>query len=135
MRMDVKKERNYSQDKKTGWLWIAIGIAILLFYYIFDPLESRWMPQCLFHKITGLQCMGCGTQRMAHLILHGDISGAFQANAFVFLSLPFIGFLIFVETNRKHNPNLYSKVHSLWVIITISALLLAWLILRNIWGI
>ena len=114
---------------------MAILAGVLLVYFLFDPMESRWMPGCVFHKLTGLQCMGCGTQRMTHALLHGEWQSAFEANAFVFLSLPAIIFLVVVELCRNRLPGLYLRVHSLWVIITISAMLLAWLILRNIYGI
>lgn len=116
-------------------IWIAAGVVLLLFYFIFDPLENRWMPQCIFYKITGLQCMGCGSQRMLHSLLHGDLKGAMEANLFLFFSLPFIVFLIFVELSRTRYPGLYKKVHSLGVIITATAMLVAWLFVRNILGI
>ena len=110
-----------------------IGV-ILVFYFLFDPLNHDWMPQCVFHKLTGLQCMGCGAQRMAHALLHGDIKGAWEANSFLVISLPFIAFLIILEFYRNRFPDLYRKVHSQWVIVTVSAILLLWLILRNIIG-
>lgn len=112
-------------------LWIVIPLGILLFYFLVDPMESGWMPQCVFHKLTGWQCMGCGSQRMAHALLHGNIQGAFEANAFVFCCLPILAVMIFVELNRKKFPKLYRRFHSLPVIITMAALLAAWLPLRN----
>ena len=114
--------------------WSAVILAVLLLYFFFDPVQSSWMPQCVFHKVTGLQCMGCGAQRMIHALLHGDIDGAFHANAFLLMSLPFLGFLIFVEFSRTRFPLLYRRIHSVGVIITISAMLIAWLIFRNIMG-
>lgn len=121
--------------RKNKYLWIAGALAFLLFYYIFDPIESGWMPQCLFHKVTGLHCMGCGSQRVLHNLLHGDLQAAFKANAFLVLSLPFLIFLIYLELSRSHYPRLYSKIHSLPMIVTITAMLVAWLFVRNIFGI
>ena len=117
---------------KSKWA-ILLGIAlILLVYYIFDPMESSFMPQCIFHKVTGLKCMGCGSQRMIHSLLHGDISGAFKANAFALCSLPFLGLLLFVEIHRLKFPRLYARVHSMPVIISCATLLIGWFILRNL---
>lgn len=113
---------------------MAALFAILLFYYIFDPASYVWMPQCFFHKLTGLQCMGCGSQRAVHALLHGDIASAFLANAYMVSALPFLGFLAWLELSRRRFPDLYKKFHSRGVIITISATLFVWLIIRNIFG-
>ena len=121
--------------KGNKFLWIAAGGALLLFYFIFDPVNFNFIPQCVFHKLTGLQCMGCGAQRMVHALLHGDIRGAMEANLFLFFSIPWILFFVWVEIFRLKFPGLYRKLHSVWVIITISAMLVAWLIVRNILGI
>ena len=120
---------------RNRWIWISLGIIVLVVYFIFDPSEYIWMPQCVFHRVTGLQCMGCGSQRMVHSLLHGHIREAIQANALIFFSLPFILFLIFVEFNRTRYPNLYKNIHSKGVIIGATAVLIIWLLLRNILGI
>ena len=117
---------------RSKYLWIA-GIAVfLLFYFIFDPTKYDWMPQCLFHKFTGLQCIGCGSQRVIYSLLHGDVSGAIHSNALLVFSIPFLTFLLWLEIFRTKHPVLYCKVHSLPLIITVSAILIVWLILRNI---
>lgn len=114
---------------------LGIALAVVTLYFLFDPMESGWMPQCVFHKVTGWQCMGCGSQRMVHAMLHGDFVGAFKANAFVFCSLPVIAGLMYVEMKRTRYPKLYKSVHSVAMIIIVSAMLGAWLIFRNIMGI
>lgn len=120
---------------KNKWIWIGAGMILLLFYFIFDPVNSPWMPQCIFHRLTGLQCMGCGSQRLVHSLLHGDFQGAMQANTLLFFSIPFLLFLGWLEISRKRHPVLYRRVHSVKVIIAVSATLVAWLILRNYLGI
>lgn len=120
--------------KAGRFLWVPVAL-LAAFYFFFDPAQTGWMPQCVFHKITGLQCMGCGTQRMLHALLHGEFKEAFMANAFVFCSLPFLGFLIFVELKRVAYPKLYKSIHSLPMIIMITAMLMAWLFIRNIYKI
>ena len=52
--------------------------AVAVVYFLFDPLESPYMPQCLFRRLTGLSCPGCGSQRVAHALLPGDLAGAFR---------------------------------------------------------
>lgn len=112
-------------------IW-GIGLLLLVsFYYLVNPVESSWVPQCVFHRLTGWQCMGCGSQRMAHALLHGNFREAFEANALVFCLLPVIVFLTLVELNRRRFPRLYGVVHRRWLIISFATLLAAWLPVRN----
>lgn len=120
--------------KGKNWIIIGVVAAILLFYFLFDPMKAGWMPQCVFNKLTGLQCMGCGVQRMAHSLLHGDFAGAWQSNAFLLLSLPALIFLTVVELGRSKMPRLYQTVHKLWVIIAIAVGLVVWMVARNVLG-
>lgn len=111
---------------------LTIGAVMLVFYFIFDPMQSWFMPRCLFHELTGLQCMGCGSQRMIHALLHGDIISAFRANAFATASLPFLTFLMVLEIFRSRLPVLYAKVFTAKLIWSFAALLGIWFIVRNI---
>ena len=126
-------------DKTKGfklyWIWIAAAILLLLFYFNFDPSTTKFMPQCIFYRLTGYQCMGCGSQRMIHSLLHGDFMGAFRANALLFCCLPIIMFLTFAELSRNRYPKLYLCVHQRWVIITLAAILFIWLPVRNMIGV
>lgn len=117
-----------------GW-WLAIAGAILLFYYLVDPVQSRFIPQCLFHRFTGLQCVGCGSQRVLHALMHGDFAGAFRANALLVVSIPFLICLVLLEINRKRYPGLYAGVHNKWFIITVGGVMILWMIIRNLLGI
>lgn len=111
---------------------MCVLAAVAVFYFVFDPLESRFMPQCMFYKVTGVKCIGCGSQRMAHALLHGDFAGAFEANAFALLSLPLIVFLICVEMQRTRHPRLYARVYSTPLIIGVGVAMAAWFVARNL---
>lgn len=113
----------------------AAVAAAAVFYFVFDPLESSFMPQCVFHRLTGLQCVGCGSQRMLHALLHGDLAGAFRANAFALFSIPFIVFLIWVDSERMRRPELYRKVYSTKLIVSVGIAFAVWFVARNIIGI
>lgn len=52
-------------------------------------LESFMLP-CLFKKLTGFDCMGCGFQRAFFLLLEGNISDAFKMFPPVFTSILFL---------------------------------------------
>lgn len=113
----------------VGLVLIAVASAI---YYFFDPSDTVWMPRCLWKTLTSTDCPGCGTQRMIHALMHGDISAALKANAFAMCMLPVIVFLIWLELTRESHPRLYARVHRHSHIWTLAGFVLAWWILRNL---
>jgi hypothetical protein len=70
-----------------------------LLLFLFNPEQSGFYPFCVFHRITGLQCPGCGSLRAMHNLLHGNIPAAFHYNALLVLSLP----LLFAQAVRIGN--------------------------------
>lgn len=69
-------------------LFVVIILSIL--YYKFDPEMYNFFPACPFHKYTGFDCPGCGSQRAVHALLHGHILQALNYNVLLVLSLPFL---------------------------------------------
>lgn len=111
----------------------GVALAILAaVYYFFDPSEAVWMPRCLWKSVTGTDCPGCGSQRMAHALLHGNLAGAWRANAFALCSLPVVAAMIWLEVRRTAHPRLYCMLHRPIFICLLLILILAWWLLRNI---
>ncbi len=46
------------------------------------------MPDCVFHRLTGLHCAGCGMTRAAYAALHGNLGEAFRNNPVGMVLLP-----------------------------------------------
>lgn len=113
-------------------LLVLVAVAFATAYYLFDPLEVRWMPRCLWKAATGTDCPGCGSQRMAHALMHGDIAGAWHANSYALCMLPVIIFLFWLEFSRDKHPKLYSRVHHYAVILALAVSVIVWWILRNL---
>ena len=90
------------------------------------------MPRCIFHELTGWQCPGCGSQRMLHALLHGNIREAWNHNAVLLLLLPLLIPMIWLEINRNRHPRTYMRLHSMPVVLTAAGIILAWWLLRNI---
>ena len=69
-----------------GAFEVALSAVLLgtagLFFYFADPATARGYLPCLFHRFTGLLCPGCGGQRAAHLLLHGELAAALRSNVF-----------------------------------------------------
>jgi hypothetical protein len=62
----------------------AAGAGAMVFF--FNPSTHGFYPVCLFHKLTGWNCPGCGMTRSLYALLHGNFSTALRDNAlFVFL--------------------------------------------------
>jgi hypothetical protein len=66
-------------------LAVVAGFAVLS---LFDPAKHSFYPYCLFHRLTGLNCPGCGGLRALHQLSHGHLTAAFRLNALVVLGTP-----------------------------------------------
>ena len=66
----------------SGMAGLAALLALL--HRMGVPLTG-WLPPCPFHRLTGLNCPGCGTTRMLEALLSGDVAEAFSLNPFFFL--------------------------------------------------
>jgi hypothetical protein len=58
---------------------VAAGIAATVFF--FNPSANNFYPVCQFHRLTGLNCPGCGMTRALYALLHGNFSTALHDNA------------------------------------------------------
>lgn len=56
---------------------MAAGVAAVVLY---DP-SARRLDVCPLHRLTGLDCPGCGTTRAVDLVAHGQLLDAFRSNA------------------------------------------------------
>ena len=114
---------------------LLIGLIILsaVILFLFNPQVSAFYPTCPLNEYTGLYCPGCGTQRAAHEILHGNIIQAFGLNALFTLSVPFAIYYTFVEFfNRLAKTDLKNielSNRSISILLIIAGL---FMILRNL---
>ena len=49
--------------------------------YFFNPSTHHFYPECQFHRLTGLNCPGCGMTRAVYALLHGEFATAMRDNA------------------------------------------------------
>ena len=81
----VPPKINASSSRLLGFVLAGtvLGIAALVFF--FNPATHKIYPVCQFHRLTGLNCPGCGMTRAIYALLHGDLLTALHDNAlFVF---------------------------------------------------
>ncbi|MDE6835743.1 MAG: DUF2752 domain-containing protein [Muribaculaceae bacterium] len=110
-------------------LLVVAGGAL---YFAVDPSCSGWMPKCVFRMVTGWECPGCGSQRMLHAMLHGDIREAWHFNPFLFFMIPVIILYLLPEVMPGKFPKLFRILHSTGSIVCIAAAICAWWIGRNL---
>lgn len=73
-----------------GMLVAMILLGVL--YGVWCEVTHLGVP-CLFHKITGKYCPGCGITRMCLNLLKLDFKAAFRSNAAIFMMLPIGGII------------------------------------------
>lgn len=117
---------------------LAVVILMLCVYFNIDPEDSllgRYFPKCPVKMLTGLQCPGCGVQRAAHSLLHGELGEALSYNLFLPVS---VGYVILLLISRSMLPEGSATRQFLWgkwgagIYI---CLYLVWFVVRNILGI
>ena len=75
----------------------VVGLAVIAAWtllFVLDPAHASVYPPCLFHRVTGLWCPGCGSTRALHQLVHGHPAAAFRLNPLVISLLPWIGYLV-----------------------------------------
>lgn len=109
-----------------------ITIAALTHLYFHDPNVPGTYPDCLFYKLSGLYCPGCGITRSTYSILHLQILHAFDLNPLAVLIMPVIGFdLTLWWAKQFREINYRSLLGRIPVKYVLSLFLLYW-IFRNL---
>lgn len=121
------------KSKLWALLPVVVFVAGGVVLYGITPETTWWMPPCLFNKITGLYCPGCGTARGLHKLLHADLPGAWHMNPLMVVSIPLIGYLL-ARSAILGRRGAGEKARALpkWLPWTIVALVAAFWIVRNI---
>lgn len=111
----------------------GLAIVVCISYYFLLVHFHIGIP-CLFRRLTGLLCPGCGISRMMIDIIHFNFHSAYYHNQAIFLLSPFI--LYFVAKtyiswlfDKKMKINLIENI-ILYIIIAILIIFGIW---RNIW--
>lgn len=115
-------------------LLVAVAVAAVVVYYVFNPAEAGFFPRCPIRMLTGLKCPGCGSQRALHQLLHLHFAEALRCNAMFVVAVPLAGVMWIADAYKSKLPTLYrfSQNASLaWVVAIAFAL---WWVLRNVFN-
>ncbi|MEV0679740.1 DUF2752 domain-containing protein [Actinosynnema sp. NPDC050436] len=109
----------------------AVGAGVGLLFS--DPGGAgSWWPACPLYALTGIQCPACGSTRMVHALLHGDLAAAWRFNAVMLVAgLPLLAWLWvrWLRSARRgeRTPPLPAKVG-----VPVVALAVVWMLVRNL---
>jgi hypothetical protein len=106
------------------------GCGVLMFVNPNSP--DSWLPRCPFNWLTGLDCPACGSTRMVHALLHGDVVAAWHFNAVMLVAgLPLLAWLWLrwfrADRQGRPSPPVPKAVGRTVIIVGLS-----WAILRNL---
>jgi hypothetical protein len=68
-------------DRRVIFFLAVAALAAAAMVFFLNPATHRFYPVCQFHKLTGLNCPGCGMTRSVFALLHGNIQTAIRDNA------------------------------------------------------
>lgn len=105
----------------------AIGGAIFLYRYG-SPFH------CMFYRVTGLYCPGCGAGRALYALVHGEILRALGYNLMFCTVLPFIAYYFLKRYIQIvfHRDLLPLPAITLGMYHKVMFVILAYWVLRNI---
>jgi hypothetical protein len=66
----------------------VLGASAVVFF--FNPSTNGFYPVCQFHKLTGLNCPGCGATRALYALLHGNFLLALKDNSLFIFTIAFL---------------------------------------------
>ena len=108
----------------------ALGVAATVFF--FDPATHHFFPGCTFHKLTGLNCPGCGATRSLHALLHGNFQTALRDNALFIAAIIFFtargGWFVMNHFCRRANGHFF-PLKFLWPLLAVAVI---FSVLRNL---
>ena len=123
----MKTEGGPAGRSKTLFAWLAAVTALIGAWLFFccDPASSPYLPGCLFYRLTGLYCAGCGSIRACHELIHFHPLAALRYNPMLFAGGALLLSMLWTELAGKKQVHRYL----VWGFLVI--LFLFW-ILRNI---
>lgn len=100
--------------------------------FFFNPATHHFYPVCQFHRLTGLNCPGCGMTRAAYALLHGDGRTALHDNALfvaVLGGLALRGGWFALNRARGRRNGEFFRAQWLWWLLAVA---LVFTVLRNL---
>lgn len=121
---------------KDRALWVSLAVLVLAgaAYALRETGGTGWMPGCLFHKLTGLDCPGCGMTRGTYALLHGRFAEAFAFNPVGMILLPLAMIALGIEVLGwvRGKPMPFRIVPGRWGATVVAVVVIVFWIVRNL---
>lgn len=113
-----------------GLLVVSIALVVLRQ----SGPGSLGIPECLFHRGTGMDCPSCGMTRATHELLHGRVAAAFRLNPLGIVLIPVVAIWLAIRLPAwlRGSPSSHTRVGTRMLFNSIAILVLAYWILRNL---
>jgi len=112
---------------------VLLAAVLVGLLWWFNPAELH-LPLCFFHRLTGLDCPGCGATRATHELLHGRIGAAWCCNALWVLLLPAFLYAaageLWLLAGGRPWPGSLAQQRWFWIFVIVAAAV--FFILRNL---
>ncbi len=124
----------------AGIVLFFFGLVMILLYHLGIVTPTKMLYPCVFHRVTGLYCPGCGGTRAVEALLQGDFFTCLRYHPFVLYC--FILYVVFMlshtieKITKKKAPQSHNAIKGLsfqlsYVYIGILIILIQWMI-KNI---
>lgn len=111
--------------------YLSIGGVLLAYYLIVTHFDIG--VNCIFRRLTGLKCPGCGNTRAVLAILHKDFKASLSYNLMLLPELAFVAWAAIYTTAVYLKTGVYRlAVKHEWTVYVFIAVLLAWGVVRNV---
>ncbi len=121
---------------KDRALWASLSVLALAgaAYALRVTGGAGWMPGCVFRKLTGLDCPGCGMTRGTYALLHGRVGEAFAFNPVGMILLPLAMVALSIEVMGwvRGKPMPFRLNPGRWGAIIVAVVLIVFWIVRNL---
>ena len=110
---------------------VVVGLLFTLYFFV-NPATSYLMPKCIFKMLTGYDCPSCGSQRVLHMLLHGDVVDAFSLNPFIFIVAPYLLAVVYSYASKSRFSIWLKPYISHYITISVYlAIYILWWVVRN----
>ena len=112
---------------------LLTGLAVLGLGAIYCGLALRGIGiPCLFHRVTGWQCPGCGNSRAVLALLRLDLGAALEYNLLFPLEFLYLGWVLFCCCRSYLRGGRFAyQPRRVWMDAGILCLVLIWGVVRN----
>lgn len=110
--------------KRKDYIFFIVVLGIMAILVLNDSIAIP----CMFHKLTGLHCPGCGITRAVKALLKGNIYVSFRNNMLLYTVVPVLFIYIIIS---KITNNRFKKFDNYFYIILL-IIIIGYGVLRNI---